>query len=117
VVGGLPGDEESAPDLAWVEPLDVVEQLHDFELRERDAELKQRSGEASAQDPVDASFGVDQPTGVGSLPLHDVFISWGGDTASRTHLKAAEEAWALRSALCIPETCVTPRSGWLCDRG
>ena len=82
MVGGLSGDEESAPDLSRMEPLDVVEQLHHLELRERDAELEQRFGEASAQDPVDASFGIDQPTGGGSLPLHDIFIPRGGDTGS-----------------------------------
>jgi hypothetical protein len=87
VIGGLSGDEESAPDLPRMEPLDVVEQVHHFELRERDAQLEQRFGEASAQDPMDASLGIDQPARSGSLPLHHIFIPPGGDSGVQNALE------------------------------
>jgi hypothetical protein len=86
VSGGLTGDEESTSDLAGMELVDAVQQFHDLELREGDAELEELLCETSAQDPVDASFGIDQPTGGGSLPLHDIFIPRGGDTGSGTPL-------------------------------
>ena len=86
VSGGLTGDEESTSDLAGMELVDAVQQFHDLELREGDAELEELLCETSAQDPVDASFGIDQPTGGGSLPLHDVFLPRGGDTGSGTPL-------------------------------
>jgi len=88
-----------------MEPLDVVEQVHHLELRERDAQLEQRFGEASAQDPVDASFGIDQPTGGGSLPLNDIFIPRGGDIGSRTPLRSRRPRSAPTVRVLSDSTC------------
>ena len=66
----LSGDEQLAAERTGMGLLGLVEQLHDLELRERDAHLNERVGEPRAQDPVDPSFGVDEPTCAGRLLLH-----------------------------------------------
>ena len=58
---GLTRDERRRP-FTGVEPVGVVEQFHDLDLCEGDAELEQRLCEARSQDPMDAAFRVDDLT-------------------------------------------------------
>ena len=56
---GLPGDQERSADRSWMESMVLVEQLHDLELRERDAHLEQRIGEPRSKDPMDPADLID----------------------------------------------------------
>jgi hypothetical protein len=56
---GLTRDEEASADLTGMGPLGVVEQFHDLDLCEGDAELEERLCEARSQDPMNAAFRVD----------------------------------------------------------
>jgi len=77
-------DEKASTDLTGMEPVDVVEQFHDFDLCEGDAELEESLCEARSQDPMDAALCVDDPTSRGDrscgyLGAHERFIPCADD--------------------------------------
>jgi len=83
----LTGDQEASAYLAGMEPVDVVEQFHDLDLCEGDAELEEGLCETRSQDPVDAAVCVDDPASRGSryrgdLEAHGRFLPCADDIPS-----------------------------------
>jgi hypothetical protein len=83
----LTRDEEASADLTGMEPVDVVEQFHDLDLCEGDAELEESLCESRSEDPMDATFCIDDPTSRGDrfrgyLGAHERFIPCANDIPS-----------------------------------
>ena len=83
----LTGDQEASAYLAGMEPVDVVEQFHDLDLCEGDAELEEGLCETRSQDPVDAAVCVDDPASRGGryrgdLEAHGRFLPCADDMPS-----------------------------------